>query len=46
MKDKSQFYRDMAILAVVIIAIYYLKIHSLGTGFNPFDGLMAFVGGA
>lgn len=45
MRDKSQFYRDMLILVIIIVAIYYIKIYSTGATFSPFDGFMAFVGG-
>ncbi len=43
-KDKSRFYFDMFILIGLAFTIYYLRVQATGESFNPFDGVMAFIG--
>lgn len=40
-RNKSQFYLDIAILIGIMVLIYYIKIQSTGDTFSPYEGVMA-----
>lgn len=44
MKDREQFYLDIAILIGIAVIIYYLKFQSTGETFSPASGIMAIMG--